>query len=49
MPHATSGVLYIILSSRYQMDVGMEYCLPSDLTAVPTDVKTLHAAVFPQI
>ena len=36
MPHATSGVLYIILSSRYQMDVGMEYCLPSDLTAVPT-------------
>ena len=46
MPHATSGVLYIILSSRYQMDVGMEYCLPSDLTAVPTDVKTLRAAVF---
>jgi|GEM_PF-2556540 hypothetical protein len=49
MPHATSGVLYIILSSRYQMDVGMEYCLPSDLTAVPTDVKTLRAAVFRQI
>ena len=31
------------------MDVGMEYCLPSDLTAVPTDVKTLRAAIFRQI
>ena len=31
------------------MYVCMEYRLPCDLTAVPTDVKTLRAAVFRQI
>ncbi len=46
MPHSPSGVFYIVLSSWDQMDVGMEYCLPSDLTTVPADVESFDGTVF---